>query len=129
MALYWAEGFKKDKQLGFANSDPRMINFIIYWLENALKIKKDSIKAWVTINEDYIRKVKEIEKYWSETTGIALDNFQKPTIQKVKWKKQYENKDNYKGVLRLRVRKSLKHLRLMYGFIEGLYLNTANKVS
>src|SRR3989338_9917453 len=31
-ALYWAEGFKKDKQIGFANIDPKMINFFILWL-------------------------------------------------------------------------------------------------
>ena len=28
-ALYWAEGFKKDKMVGFANTDPEMITFIL----------------------------------------------------------------------------------------------------
>ena len=33
-SLYWAEGFKKDNRLGFANSDPYMIKLFLFWLEN-----------------------------------------------------------------------------------------------
>src|SRR5258706_11803333 len=32
VSLYWAEGFKKDSQVGFANSDPKMINLFLRWL-------------------------------------------------------------------------------------------------
>lgn len=121
VALYWAEGFKKDKQIGFANLDPKMINFFIMWLEVSLGVKKENISARVVINESYANKVDELQEYWSHVTEIPLSNFQKPTFQKVVWKKEYANKNEYKGVLRIRVAKSLPQLRKIFGYIEGLH--------
>src|SRR3989344_292579 len=123
VALYWAEGFKKDKQIGFANSDPKMIIFFIYWLKRCFGITDDALKLRLAVNQNYINEISEIEIYWSNITNISLFNFQKPLIQKVTWKKQYENKDKYKGVLRIRVAKSLALLRQLTGMIEGLYLS------
>lgn len=121
VALYWAEGFKKDKQIGFANLDPKMINFFIKWLEVSLGVKKENISARVVINESYSDKIDEIQEYWSNMIGIPPSNFQKPTFQKVTWKKEYANKNEYKGVLRIRVAKSLPLLRKIFGYIEGLH--------
>lgn len=123
LALYWAEGFKKDKQVGFANIDPRMVIFFLKWLEVCFDVKKTDIKLRLTLNESYIDKITDMQRYWSNVTGIPSTNFQKPIIQKVKWKKEYENKDAYKGVLRIRVAKSLSFLRTIDGMIEGLYQN------
>ena len=119
-ALYWAEGFKKDKQIGFANIDPKMINFFILWLIRCFNVGMSRIKARVTLNQSYITKIPQIERFWADTTNIPLSNFQKPIIQKVQWKKEYENKNDYKGVLRIRVSKSLPILRKIFGYIEGL---------
>lgn len=124
VALYWAEGFKKDKQMGFANVDPKMIVVFLSWLSRCLKIPKKDINLRLTVNQDYVNKIIEMEDYWAKVTGISRANFQKPIIQKVKWKKEYENKDEYKGVLRIRVHKSLSLLRKTLGSIEGLYLNS-----
>ncbi len=121
LALYWAEGFKKDKQIGFANIDPRMVIFFLKWLEVCFDVKKTDIKLRLTLNESYIDKINAMQNYWSQATGIPTSNFQKPIIQKVVWKKEYENKDEYKGVLRIRVAKSLSLLRMIDGMIGGLY--------
>lgn len=123
-SLYWAEGFKRDKQMGFSNMDPKMIIFFISWLKKCLMVKDNEINLRVTVNQTYVKKIHEVEDYWSKVTNIPLSNFQKATIQKTKWKKVYENKDQYYGVLRIRVRKSLGILRKMLGWIEGLYLNS-----
>lgn len=124
LALYWAEGFKKDKQIGFANIDPRMVIFFLEWLQVCFDVKTNDIKLRLTVNESYIDKISDMEKYWSKITRIPTSNFQKPIIQKVIWKKEYENKDQYHGVLRIRVAKSLAQLRIIDGMIEGLYRNT-----
>lgn len=118
--LYWAEGFKKDKQVGFANADSEMVRFFIKWLEICCDIPKSRLKLRVGVNEQYRDKVEEIEKYWSEILKIQRTQFQKPFFQKVQWKKTYENPENYRGVLRVRVTKSIDFLRLIYGWIEGL---------
>lgn len=124
IALYWAEGFKKDSQAGFASSDPNMIKFFLKWLNESCGYKTQDLIFRVTINASHAHRVKEIENYWSEITRIPGAYFQKPFYQNVKWKKIYENPNEYFGVLRVKVRKSTDFLRKIHGWIEGLSLNT-----
>lgn len=122
IALYWAEGFKNkhEKRLGFCNSDPKMIKFYISWLEKALGVKKDVITARLTINSEHKDREKEIVKFWITTTGLAPSSFTKTFYQNSAWKKKYENRDEYYGVLRLHVKESLDYLLKMRGWIAGL---------
>lgn len=123
VGLYWAEGFKKDRRLGFANSDPSMIKLFIKWLTGYCNVPKDQIRLRVCLNISHNHRIKEVEKYWSELTEIPLNHFQKPFFQKFKWKKKYPNENNYFGVLRIRANKQLKLFRRISGWIEGLKLN------
>lgn len=120
VALYWAEGFKKDNQAGFSNMDPLMIKFFIKWLRECFNYSEDHLIFRVTANISYKDRIDDIHKYWSEVTGAQISKFQKPFFQKFTWKKVYENPDNYKGILRIKVRKSTDFLRKIYGWIEGL---------
>lgn len=120
IALYWAEGFKKDNMAGFCNSDPNMIKFFLVWLKTCFNYKVGDFRLRIGLNESCEDKTKEIEEFWSELTEIPLTQFQKPFYQKVKWQKVYNNTENYHGVLRVRVRKSTDFLRKIHGFIEGL---------
>ncbi len=124
IALYWAEGFKNihEHRLGFCNSDPRMIKFYLYWLRSFLNVEDKDLVARLTLNESYQNKIKPIEQYWSEITGIPLNQFSKPFYQRTQWKKQY-NTDNYHGVLRIHVKNTLDDFLKMRGWIEGLKLN------
>lgn len=124
-ALYWAEGFKKESQAGFCNSDPVMIKFFIKWLIDCFGYEKANIRLRVGINEYFENRTKEIENYWSNLLGIPLNYFQKPFYQKVKQKKVYQNESDYHGVIRIRIRKSSDFLRKIKGFIEGFNQNMA----
>ena len=123
VALYWAEGFKKDMRFGFANSDPAMIKFCLKWLKNCLGINNQEITLCVTANIDYQDKIGVIERYWARVTGIPKTQFTKPFYQKTKWTKEYEKPDDYHGVLRIRVVRSTDLLRKIKGCIEGLKQN------
>lgn len=123
VALYWAEGFKKDSRIGFANTDPAMISFFIKWLKKCLKVDSKELSYCVTVNDDHQARINEIEEYWSKELGINKSQFTKPFYQKVKWKKKFENPEKYYGVLRVRVAKSLDRLRVIHGYIEGLKKN------
>lgn len=125
VALYWAEGFKKDARLGFANSDPAMIKIFLKWLIEICAVPKDAIRLRVGINIEHKYRIEEIQNYWSELTGIPVNNFQKPYFQKFIWKKEYTNKNDYFGVLRIRANKQLPLFRKIHGFIEGLRLNSS----
>lgn len=120
VALYWAEGFKKDKMAGFANTDPQMIKFAINWLHYQLNVPLEEIKLRVGINESHRGRTKEIEDYWSNITGIPSDQFLKPYYPQSVWKKTYEHPEEYFGTLRIRVCKSTKLLKIIKGMIEGL---------
>lgn len=122
-ALYWAEGFKKDSQVGFANQDPDMVRLFIMWLNKCFGYNLSQLTARTTINIGHKKRASEINDYWSQITGIPLNQFKKPIYQRVKWKKVYDNPNDYYGVLRIKVRKSKDFLRRIYGFIEGLKLN------
>ena len=122
-ALYWGGGFKKDKQVGLANQDPGLIKLFIKWLQVCFGLTKSDLIARVAINVAHKGRVDDIQKYWSGQTGIPMEEFRKPTLQKVKWKKNYQNPKNYYGVLRVKVRKSLDLLREISGFMEGLKTN------
>ena len=129
VGLYWAEGFKKDKRLGFANSDPYMIQLFINWLTNCCNVRKEGLRLRVGLNISHIHRIKEVEKFWSNFTKIPLDHFQKPYFQKFKWKKKFPNENNYYGVLRIRANKQLKLFRRIFGWIEGLKLTTTDSPS
>ncbi len=122
VGLYWAEGFKstKESRIGFCNSDPRMIKFIIKWFEKSLKVKKEDFILRTEFNETHKDRTEEIKSFWSKTTGIPLDKFEKPFYQKSAWLRNYTNHKEYFGVLRIRVRKSSELLNKMRGWINGL---------
>ena len=122
IALYWAEGFKKDSQAGFANSDPAMIKFFLKWLKDCFGYLEGDLIFRVTVNKSHENRIKEIENYWSSMVNVSVSSFQKPFYQNVVWKKVYENPNEYFGVLRIKVRKSTDFLRKIHGWIEGLRL-------
>jgi len=123
-SLYWAEGFKKDSQVGFANSSPEMMNLFLRWLYECFGYNTNDLMLRVTVNVSHKYRIDEIQNYWSEITKIPLDNFQKPFYQNFKWKKIYENPNEYYGILRIKVRKSTDFLRKIHGYIEGLKLQS-----
>jgi hypothetical protein len=120
VSLYWAEGFKKDNLIGFANLDPSMAKFFINWLQKCCGVTHDRLKFRVGINEAYKNKADDIELYWSKELSASKTQFQKPFFQKVQWKKQYDHPEEYHGVIRIRVAKSTDLLRKIHGWIEGL---------
>ncbi len=119
-ALYWAEGFKKDKMVGFANTDPEMINFFLNWVRNCLEVSPELIKLRVGINEHHKYREMDIQEYWSKITNVPLNSFYKPYYQKVVWKKEYEHPEEYFGTLRIRILKSTDLLRKIKGLIDGI---------
>lgn len=124
IALYWAEGYKKDSQVGLGSSDPRMMQLYVKWLRECFNYSVEDLLFRVTVNESHVYRIKEIVQYWADLFGINISNFQKSFYQKAKWQKSYEHPEEYFGVLRIRVRKSSDFLRKIHGYIEGLKINT-----
>lgn len=122
VALYWAEGNKKQRRVVFANSDPMMVKFFIKWLEVCLNVTKDKLFPFVGINQAHQYRIKIIEKYWSNLTGISIENFTRASFKKVKAAKIYEKPDEYFGTFFVRVEKSTNMNYEILGYIKALGL-------
>ncbi len=82
--------------------------------------KKEDLSFRVTVTISHKNRILEIQEFWSGELDVPLKQFQKPFYQNFKWKKVYDNPNEYFGALRVKVRKSKDFLRKIYGFIEGL---------
>ena len=115
LALYWAEGTKKQQSFQFTNSDPSTIKIMLQWLEKFCGISKSEVKIRVYIHKVYA--YEHCEAFWSKITGIPINKFQKtiykPTPHKVK------KNLHYKGCVQLRVLKTELFWKVV-GWIQAL---------
>ena len=120
IALYWGEGFKKDSLVGLANTSPHIIKLYIRWLQTCFHIKKEDLIVRVTINHERVGETERIMQYWSQQLNISREQFSKCYYQKTTLTKKYEDISGYKGVIRIKVRRSIGLLRKIEGYIHGL---------
>lgn len=120
ISLYWAEGSKKRQKVGFVNSDPGMINLIIFWLKKYYKVKGSEIKARVGINEIHKERDNKIKEYWSEKTKIPLKQFTLTSFKKVRNTKVYKNFSEHYGTLEITVLKPTRIYYKIMGLIDCL---------
>ena len=119
VALYAAEGTKRDNNVGIANSDPLLIMFMMKWFLKFTKISPDRIRGAIWIHEELDEK--EAKIFWSKLTGIPLNQFNKTYIAKIKkdTKKIRKNIHKY-GVFTIRFSDSMIHRKIM-GWILALF--------
>ncbi len=122
ISLYWSEGYKYKggEQVGFTNSDPRMILFIIKWFREICDIEDNKFSFQVKINKVHKNRIRSVENYWSKITGFPISQFNKSVLIKSKSKKIYQNHNNYYGTLRVTIRQSPYLRKRINGWIQGL---------
>lgn len=125
IALYLAEGSKKEKFLKFVNSDPEVIEFMISWFKKIFEVPIDRFKFAIFINEIHREREEEVKGFWVKRLKISPDSFRKTIFVKSKQKKVYENYNNYYGTIHFSILKSTELLYKMLGLTRGL-LKTKN---
>jgi len=90
--LYLGEGGKSlsTKQLLMSNTNPAIIKFFIYWMENLLSVPRSKMSVQLHLYSDM-----DIDKeiyFWSKTLGIEKSRFIKPYI-----KESLSTRINHKG--------------------------------
>ncbi len=73
--LFWAEGTKNFSGLKFTNSDPKMIKAFIGMLRKSFDLDESKFRLLIHIHEYHDKKY--ICKFWSDTTGIPITQFNK----------------------------------------------------
>ncbi len=123
LALYWGEGYRKGRRLSFCNSDPRLIRFLLLWLQKCFAIDNSDIRCRVGINYMHLNRDNLVKEYWSKITGIPLTQFTKTSFKKVTNKKIYDNFNDHYGTLSVEVSQPSRFYGRIIGLIEGLHAN------
>lgn len=122
IAMYWSEGYTYSggEQVGFTNSDPRMILYMLKWFKEICQVPDNRFSLQVKINKIHKDRVQKVENYWSQLIGIPLNQFNTTVLIKSKSKKIYPNHNNHYGTLRITIRQGTQLRRKIHGWIEGL---------
>lgn len=117
IAMYFAEGDKTDGDVGFSNSDPWAIKFMVDWFREICKIPSNKLKASLYLH-DNLDEMKA-KQFWFQLTNIPLDQFTKTYIVKNNPHRLRKTKHIY-GVLKVRVGNVRIHRKIM-GWISGIF--------
>jgi len=79
LMLYWAEG-NKTLYPGIANSDPKLIRFMMKWLRKICSIPTENIKIHLHLHSG--QNENKAKEYWSNITHLPLSRFGKSYIKK-----------------------------------------------
>lgn len=126
IALYWAEGAKehdRSSRVQFSNSDPHMVILFKQWVLDFLKVKPEDITYTLYIHERS-RNILDAVGFWSDFLKIE------PHELSIVFKKHNPSPKrknigvNYRGLVRLTVRKSTDLNRKISGWIDGIIVNS-----
>ena len=109
IALYWAEGAKRNKMFHFMNSDSEMINVLIYWLERFTEYRRVDLGFRLYIHQPFIRDNWEV--WWQKQLKVSSNQFKKTIVKSSGL--GVKKRPNYKGCVRLEVPKSVHLLTKM----------------
>ena len=79
--LYWAEGRKAGHFIDFSNSDPRLIALFLTFLRRICGVAESRLRIHVYAYAD--QDVGRLKRFWSQTTGVALEQFTKPYVRRL----------------------------------------------
>ena len=111
--LYWAEG-EKSRDVGFSNSDSRMVRFIIRWFRESCGVSSEKLRAHLNIHSG--QDDQAIKVFWAQVTGLSPSQFGRSYVKK----EGTGHRKNilYHGTIRLSVsNRNLFHR--IHGWIEG----------
>lgn len=78
--LYWGEGGKTSRHIiSINNTDPKLVQFALYWMTRALNIPKNKIQVYLHLYIDM--NVQQEMAYWSKILRLPLKQFAKPYIK------------------------------------------------
>lgn len=126
IALYWAEGSKekyKGARVQFSNSDPRMILLFREWILNYLFIQPLDIIYTLYIHEES-NNIAGVIKFWADLLHIDVSEIKLYLKRHNPSPKRKNVGKDYKGLIRLVVRRSIDINRKIEGWINGIISGT-----
>lgn len=118
ISLYAGEGTKADRESAFANSDPKIIKFMMRWFEEFCKVPSSKFRGALWLHEGLDENI--AKRFWSTLTGIPSQQFHKTYIAKNKGNSRKIRKNIHEyGVFAIKFSDSTKQ-RQIIGWISAL---------
>lgn len=118
IGIYMGEGTKTSRgTIALSNSDPRIIQIFVMFLEYFLGVHKNNIRAHVGIHS--CLSAAKAEAYWSRISGIPRIQFIKTAIQRSRSSKGERDRLPF-GTFTVYVHNTKMRIRLE-GLIQGVY--------
>ena len=114
-ALYWAEG-SKTESLKITNSDPCLILFMVKWFEKIFNIPPQELRVWLNVYPQ--QNEIEIKQFWSQLTGIPLENFGKSFVKPLS--KNYKKNNLYYGTISVKIPRGTNIRHQIFGWIKAV---------
>lgn len=109
----------KSQGVKFTNSDLYMIKVFDLWLTKIQNIPTENINYEIYLHESMISEKARVITYWSKTLEKPEDKFDRIYLKRNKISKSYP-KNDYKGVIRIVVKKSANLNRQITGWQQGI---------
>ena len=118
VALYLGDGDKNDKSVGFSNSNPEIIRFMVAWFREFCNVSEVKFRGQIWIHDNLDEN--QAREFWSKLTSIPEEQFYKSYIaeNKVNSRKIRKNVNKY-GVFAIRISDSWLQRRIM-GWASGV---------
>lgn len=116
LMLYCGEGNKTDGSIGFSNSDPDLMKFMVRWFRKFCKPGEGKLKAHLYLHDNLSEKGSK--RFWSDLLDIPLWDFYKTYIVQNNPNRFRKVKNKY-GVLQVGFASVKMHRKLM-GWIKGV---------
>jgi hypothetical protein len=102
IALYWAEGAKRNDSFLFVNSDDEMILLMLLWLEQFTEYSRSDMGYRLYIHQPFVRD--NLELWWQKRLKASTTQFKKTILKPTSL--GIKKRPNYKGCLRIEVPRS-----------------------
>lgn len=132
VTLYWAEGHKEKSWrpgalVTFTNMDEDTIILFMDWCRKFLNVDNGDFICSLYIHDSHKSRVLEVQKWWAQklsiSTGSIAVYYKKHTVKHVR----HNDADDYHGVLRVRVKRSVDMNRRIAGWTSELVCSLKNK--
>lgn len=116
VALYWGEGGKSQNLVRLSNSDPDVIKIMMKFFKQVCKVPSEKFRGHINTFEH--NDIKKTEKYWSDISGIPLEQFFK-TYKKNSVASLHKRNTLPNGTLQIYVLDTSLYFRIM-GWMDYL---------
>ncbi|MFA5745188.1 MAG: hypothetical protein WC887_03175 [Candidatus Paceibacterota bacterium] len=132
VALYWAEGHKEKlwrtgTLVTFTNMDADTIILFRSWCRKFLDVSNDDFVCTLYIHDSRRAQSNEMKKWWAQKLTISPESIAVYYKKSVKKHVRHNDADDYHGVLRVRVRRSIDMNRRIAGWTFELVHSLKNK--